>query len=162
MLRKPRILLTLPLLSLLAACGVFGGGDGGPKTPSLGNRTPILSRVTQVVEADESLANTPVVLPAQAPTAEWPQPGGNAAKAPGHAALSAAPAQVWSVQVAGSTSRRRLALASTGPLPGITAAARDPGRGAAATRRIRPPTDGWRQSQRSTRARGRPCRCRSA
>jgi len=109
MLRKPRILLTLPLLSLLAACGIFGGGDDGPRTPTVGNRTPILSRVSQVVEADESLANTPVVLPAQAPTAEWPQPGGNAAKVSGHAALSAAPARVWSVQIAGSTKRRRLA-----------------------------------------------------
>ncbi|WP_347303387.1 PQQ-binding-like beta-propeller repeat protein [Croceibacterium sp. TMG7-5b_MA50] len=108
MLRNTRTLLALPLLSLLAACGIFGGDDG-PRTPTVGNRTPILSRVSQVVEADEALAGTPVVLPAQAPTPDWPQPGGNAAKSPGHAALSAAPTRVWDVQIAGSTNRRRLA-----------------------------------------------------
>jgi len=106
---RTRTILALPLLSLLAACSIFGGGDDKPGTPTVGNRTPILSRIAQVVEADPTLATVPLVLPPQQPNAEWAQNGGNAAKAAGHAALSAVPARAWSVEIAGSSSRRRLA-----------------------------------------------------
>src|SRR5690606_13040626 len=43
--------------------------------------------------------------------ADWPQAGGNAAKAPGHATLSATPTRAWTATIQGSNPRRRLASA---------------------------------------------------
>src|SRR5690606_25871389 len=43
--------------------------------------------------------------------ADWPQAGGNAAKAPGHVTLAAAPSRVWTANIQGNNSRRRLASA---------------------------------------------------
>ncbi len=108
--RRSRLLLTLPLCAALAACGALGGGDK-PSTPTVGNRTPILSRISSAVEADPALADTALVLPPARANAEWPQAGGNAAKAAGHVALSPAPSRVWSANIAGSDKRRRLAAA---------------------------------------------------
>lgn len=98
------------VLAALAGCGVFGGKDK-PTTPTVGNRTPVLSRIATDIRPDEALANVAVVLPPEAVNAEWPQAGGNAAKAPGHLALSAAPQQLWTTQIAGTSARRRLAAA---------------------------------------------------
>ncbi|HYC80747.1 MAG TPA: PQQ-binding-like beta-propeller repeat protein [Croceibacterium sp.] len=106
--------LALPLLAAgLAACGTLGiGGDGkDPSTPTIGNRTPILSRVDNDVKADPALAAVAVVLPPAQENADWPQAGGNAAKAAGHLMLSAAPARAWTASIAGNSSRRRLAAA---------------------------------------------------
>ena len=97
------------LLLALAGCGVFGGDDDGPKTPTVGNRQPILSRIATAVEADATLASVNVVVPAPRDNAEWPQAGGNAAKSSGHVALAAAPQRVWSADIAGSSNKRRLA-----------------------------------------------------
>jgi outer membrane protein assembly factor BamB len=108
--RRSRLLLTLPLCAALAACGVFGGNDK-PATPTVGNRTPILSRISSAVEVDPDLAGTPIVLPPAQTNAEWPQAGGNAAKAAGHSELSAAPSRAWTAEIAGSDPRRRLAAA---------------------------------------------------
>jgi len=94
----------------LAACGVFGGEDTR-STPTVGNRTPILSRVATEIVPDPSLASVPVTLPVPVATADWPQAGGNAAKAPGHVTLSASPSRVWTAQVDGATKTRRLAAA---------------------------------------------------
>lgn len=102
-------LLTLAVASL-SACGVLGGKSKGPKTPVVGKRVSILS-TDKTVEADATLAATPVVLPEPSVNAEWAQPGGNAAKLIGHVALSAAPRMVWSTSIAGSSSRARLAAA---------------------------------------------------
>ena len=100
----------LPALALaLAGCGIFSGDGDDDKTPTIGNRTPILSRIAQVVTADESLAGTAVVLPPAQANTEWVQAGGNAAKNIGHVALGAAPTQAWSAQIAGATKTRRLA-----------------------------------------------------
>ena len=95
----------------LAGCSVFGGGDGGPKTPTVGNRTPILSRIATNIEVDPELANLQVVVPAPRENAEWPQAAGNAAKSPGHVALADAPQRAWTAQIAGSSNKRRLAAA---------------------------------------------------
>jgi len=107
----PRRLMLVPMALLaLSGCSIFKG-DGAPETPTSRNRTPILSRIATEIVADPQLASTAVVLPpAQANTA-WAQPGGNAAKVPGHLALAAAPTRVWSARIAGATSRRRLAAA---------------------------------------------------
>ena len=50
------------MAALLAGCGILGGSDK-PKTPTLGNRTPILSNIATEVTADPSLASVAVVLP---------------------------------------------------------------------------------------------------
>ncbi len=95
----------------LGGCGVLGGGDGDPRTPTIGNRQPILSRIATRIEPDPQLAGVTVTVPAARTNPDWPQAGGNAANSPGHVALSAAPQRAWSGQIAGSSNRRRLAAA---------------------------------------------------
>ncbi|RDC60400.1 Outer membrane protein assembly factor BamB [Alteripontixanthobacter maritimus] len=94
----------------LAACngGIFGGSADKNKTPTVGNRVPILSRVSTDAAVDPSLAGVAVVLPPARLNAEWAQSGGTAGKAPGHVALAAQPVKAWSNSIAGSTNRRRL------------------------------------------------------
>lgn len=104
---------TCALLAVsLAGCagGLFGGGDK-KKTPTVGDRVPILSRIESGAKVDPALAAVTVALPAAVANAEWAQPGGSASKSAGHFALSATPQQVWTAQVAGSTNRARLAAA---------------------------------------------------
>lgn len=106
--------LSLPLLlAALGACSTLGigGGEKDTGTPTIGNRTPILSRIANEVKADPTLADVSVVLPPAQTNAEWPQVGGNAAKAPGHVTLGAAPARVWTANIQGTNPRRRLASA---------------------------------------------------
>ncbi len=112
-----RPLLRLPALALvlagLAACGTIGlGGDGDKnRTPTIGNRTPILSRIANEVRADPTLASVAVVLPPPQVNSDWAQPGGNAAKSAGHLALGDAPTRLWTAGVSGASSTRRLATA---------------------------------------------------
>jgi outer membrane protein assembly factor BamB len=91
----------------LSGCGVLGGGDK-KDTPTIGNRIDILGTEADT-KVDANLAGISVILPPAATNANWAQPGGNAAKAPGHLTLSDAPAQVWSAQIAGASNRVRLA-----------------------------------------------------
>ena len=98
------------LAALLGGCSVFGGKDG-PKTPTIGNRQPILSQIAQTVSADPALANVPVVLPAAQVNTDWTQAGGNASKSTGHLALSDAPLRAWSASIPGTSKRERLAAA---------------------------------------------------
>jgi len=112
--RRPQLgrLIALPLLLAgLAACSVIGGGNKKPSTPTVGNRTPILSRIASEVKPDPALASVAVVLPAAQQNADWPQAGGNAAKALGHLALSNAPVRAWTATIPGSSTKRRLAAA---------------------------------------------------
>lgn len=90
--------------------GLFGGGKD-KTTPTIGNRTPILSRIESGAEVDPALAAISVVLPPQRANPEWAQAGGAASKSYGHLALAENPTKVWSTQIAGSTNRRRLAAA---------------------------------------------------
>ena len=106
-----RCLILPVVLAGLGACSVIGGGDDDPVTPTIGNRTPILSRISNEVEADPALASVTVVLPPAQENADWPQAGGNAAKAPGHLSLAAAPTRAWTANIPGSSPRRRLAAA---------------------------------------------------
>lgn len=107
-----RIAAGLTLALSLAACsgGLFGGGDK-KKTPTVGNRVPILSRIESGAKVDPTIAAIPVTLPAAQANAEWTQTGGSASKAAGHFALGAAPQRAWTAQIAGSTQRARLASA---------------------------------------------------
>ncbi|MGV3554967.1 MAG: PQQ-binding-like beta-propeller repeat protein [Croceibacterium sp.] len=98
------------LAALLGGCSVFGGKDD-PKTPTIGNRQPILSQIAQTVTADPALANVAVVLPAAQVNAEWTQAGGNASKSTGHLALANAPLRAWSATIPGTSKRERLAAA---------------------------------------------------
>jgi outer membrane protein assembly factor BamB len=108
-----RVLMLPFLVAGLAGCGTLGiGGEKKDKgTPTVGNRQPILSRIAGEVKADPALASVSVVLPPARTNAEWPQAGGNAAKAPGHLTLGATPAQAWTARIPGSNPRRRLASA---------------------------------------------------
>ena len=93
-------------LVALAGCGIFKGG--GKKTPTIGNRVPILVS-ENAIEADKTIADVQVLLPAPAPNDSWTQPGGNAAKSMGQLALAATPARAWTAQINGGSDRERLA-----------------------------------------------------
>jgi outer membrane protein assembly factor BamB len=103
-----RITIAAVLLLSLGGCGIFKGGDKGPKTPLLGNRVPILTYESDA-ELDPGLADTPVVVPPQEVNTVWSQPGGNERKSMGHPALGTALARAWSVTVAGGSKKVRLA-----------------------------------------------------
>lgn len=102
----PPLLLVLALS--LSGCGIFGG-KGKPTTPTVGNRVPILSRIESSAKADPALRDVAVVLPPAEVNPEWPQAGNTANKSYGNLALAAVPQRLWSVSIAGSSSRRRLA-----------------------------------------------------
>jgi outer membrane protein assembly factor BamB len=87
--------------------GLFGGGD--KTTPTVGNRTPILSRIERGTSVDPALAGVSVVLPPARVNEAWPQVGGSASKSYGHLALAETPTRRWSAEIAGSNERRRLA-----------------------------------------------------
>src|SRR3712207_959857 len=88
-----RVIMAVAALGLLGGCGILGGKDK-PKTPTVGNRIPVLA-AQQAVEVDPSLADMPIVLPEAVANADWPQPGGNPAKALGHVAIGNALARAW-------------------------------------------------------------------
>jgi outer membrane protein assembly factor BamB len=96
-------------LMALSACGIFKGG-GPKKTPTVGQRVPILASETGV-EADPTLAGIAIQLPAAAVNEAWAQPGGSAAKSNGHLALGASFARAWTATINGGSNRERLGAA---------------------------------------------------
>ena len=109
-MRKSRYGLYAALIALpLAGCGVLKG-DGGPKTPTIGDRVSILSNDNSV-KVDPITAEIAVVLPEPAVNAAWSQSGGNASKSMGHPALAATRSKLWQANIAGSTNKQRLAAA---------------------------------------------------
>ncbi len=100
--------LALVLAIALAGCGALGGKDK-PKTPTLGNRIPILSRVDTGAKVDPQLANVSVIVPPAAANPDWPQAGGTASKSYGNLELAANPGRSWTAQAAGSNKKQRLA-----------------------------------------------------
>jgi outer membrane protein assembly factor BamB len=107
-MRKSRYGLYAALIALpLAGCGVLKG-DGGPKTPTVGDRVSILSNDNSV-KVDPATADIAVVLPEPAANAAWAQSGGNASKSMGHPALAATRSKLWQANIAGSTNKQRLA-----------------------------------------------------
>lgn len=106
---KLKILTTALIALPLAACGAFKG-DGGPRTPTVGERVSILSNDNSI-KVDPATAGIAVVLPEPVVNAAWAQSGGNASKSMGHPALGAARSQVWQADIAGGTNKQRLASA---------------------------------------------------
>ncbi len=105
-----RLILALTAASLVSGCGVFNK-DNKPKTPTIGERIPVLSAET-AIEVDPALAGISVILPPAVTNADWTQPGGNAAKSVGHLALGTAVGQAWRASIGeGSGPRARLAAA---------------------------------------------------
>nr|WP_232512711.1 MULTISPECIES: PQQ-binding-like beta-propeller repeat protein [Novosphingobium] len=92
----------------LSGCKLFGSKEG-PKTPTVGERVPILSRIESGAKVDPTLGAVSVILPPETVNAEWAQAGGTASKAYGHLSLSATPSRVWTANVEGSSQRQRLA-----------------------------------------------------
>ncbi|MEY2942845.1 MAG: hypothetical protein RLY97_859 [Pseudomonadota bacterium] len=107
------LMLTATLLAAvsLSGCSVLGKKDKVASTPTLGNRIPILSRIESGAKVDSDLSQVAVILPPATENADWAQPGGTANKSYGHLALAAAPSRAWSVGIAGSSSKQRLAAA---------------------------------------------------
>jgi glucose dehydrogenase len=103
--------LSLLLLACLAGCGTIGLKKDRPATPTVGNRTPILSRISSELRPDPTLAGVSVIVPPAQANADWPQAGGSATKAMGHLALGATPTRAWTAQIAGDGNARRLAAA---------------------------------------------------
>jgi outer membrane protein assembly factor BamB len=130
--RKPNsltpIFLAIAALPVLSSCGVVksvAGGTPDKATPTVGNRIDIMGTETITTE-DPSLANLAVVLPPAAVNLDWAQPGGDAAKAPGHVQLATTIAPIWSANIAPGSSRARLAstpVVSDGRLYAIDTAA---------------------------------------
>ena len=92
-----------------SGCSIFNKGP--KKTPVLGNRVAVLTGESGA-EVDPALAAVPMNLPAPVQNGEWAQPGGNAQKALGHAALGDTLSRAFSVSIGQGTSlRARLAAA---------------------------------------------------
>lgn len=101
-----RLAVAATAVASLGGCGVLKGGD--KRTPVVGQRVPILVSENDIIP-DRALAQVEVIVPEAVANDAWSQPGGNAAKSMGHLALGAAPAKVWSAQIAGGSKRERLA-----------------------------------------------------
>jgi outer membrane protein assembly factor BamB len=108
MLRHGTILAAIAVAGLALSGCSHGGRKNAPKTPVFGDRTSILGG-TDVAKADEILGQTPVILPDPVENADWPQSGGNAAKAIGSVALGAGTKRVWTADIAGGSPRGKLA-----------------------------------------------------
>jgi outer membrane protein assembly factor BamB len=108
-LARTRNAALVALLAIgLAGCGVFGG-KGGPKTPTVGNRVPILSRIESGAKVDPTLASVAVVMPPEETNSDWPQAGNTANKSYGHLALAPSPGRIWTASISGSSAKQRLA-----------------------------------------------------
>jgi outer membrane protein assembly factor BamB len=108
MIYKNRAVLALAALLALSACGVFKGGK--KKTPTLGDRVPILVAESEAT-ADKTLADVQVLLPPPEANDAWAQPGGNASKSMGQLALGATLSRAWTASIDGGSNRQRLAAA---------------------------------------------------
>jgi outer membrane protein assembly factor BamB len=107
---KKTIAAPVMIAAMLAVsgCGIFKGG--GKKTPTIGNRVPILVSENDA-EVDKTLADVQVTLPAPTVNEAWAQPGGSPSKAMGHLALGESPVRLWSATIDGGSNRQRLGAA---------------------------------------------------
>lgn len=105
MQKRPLGLILIAAL-MVSSCGVFK--SKGPKTPTLGERIPVLNYESRAI-AEPELADLTVVLPPAETNAEWAQPGGTAAKSGGHLTMPETLTRGWSASIgSGSTGTRRL------------------------------------------------------
>ncbi|MEP0191397.1 MAG: PQQ-binding-like beta-propeller repeat protein [Erythrobacter sp.] len=98
-------------LSALAILVTGCAGEGAKTTPTIGERTPILSRIESGTVVDPSLAGVSVVLPPAVTNPEWAQVGGSASKSYGHLALAENLTKAWSAKVQGPSNSTRLGAA---------------------------------------------------
>jgi outer membrane protein assembly factor BamB len=98
----------IALALVLGGCSHGGSEKKRPRTPVFGQRTSILSGA-EVVNADETLAATPVLLPDPVDNADWPQSGGDASKSLGGVTLGDATKVVWRAQISGGGPLGKLA-----------------------------------------------------
>lgn len=104
----PRRAALLGAATLLAGCETIDGIFGTRKVPLPGERRSVL-RSDPTLAPDAGLDGAAVALPPAEPLAEWPQVGGPANHAAGHAALSEAPRLAWRASVgSGSGYRQRI------------------------------------------------------
>ncbi len=101
--------IALAALMGLSACGIFKGG-GPKKTPTVGNRVPILVAENSA-EVDKTLDGVQVLLPPATVNTAWTQPGGDSSKAMGHLALGGSPSRLWTATIDGGSNRQRLGAA---------------------------------------------------
>jgi outer membrane protein assembly factor BamB len=92
--------LLLGAAGLLAACDTIDDLVSNRPAPLPGTRLPVLAPVP-TLGADAGLAGRTVSLPPPAPIAQWPQPGGSAAHAPGHVALGPNLREAWRASLGG-------------------------------------------------------------
>lgn len=105
-MRRSLIAVALLPALVLGGCGIFKGGK--VKTPTVGERVPVLDFETRV-EAETELADLAVRLPPPVANADWTQPGGSPSKSLGHLSLPDTLNLAWSVPVGrGSDATRRL------------------------------------------------------
>ncbi len=102
--------VTVAIAALLAGCSAVGGKHK-PATPTVGNRIPVLSHVSNDVSPDPTLASVTVVLPPPQLNAEWGTAGGSESKSLGHLQLGDAPQPLWTASIAGTKPKARLAAA---------------------------------------------------
>jgi outer membrane protein assembly factor BamB len=104
--------LVLVAAMALAGCSILKPSKG-PKTPTIGERIPVLNFETRAV-AEPELKDLTIVLPPAEVNADWAQSGGSAAKANGHLVLSDTMSRAWTASIgAGSSATRRL---NAGPI----------------------------------------------
>ncbi|AEH62819.1 PQQ-like beta-propeller repeat protein [Zymomonas mobilis] len=90
----------------VASCNM--AKENKPKTPLIGERTPILM-TENGVEIDSGLASVPVTVPDAFLNDTWEQPGGNAEKSMGHLELGKATKRLWQAHIGGGSTRARMA-----------------------------------------------------
>ena len=108
MMKSLKTSIAIAVVVALSGCGAFKGGP--KKTPTLGNRVPILVSESGA-EADKTISDVQVLLPPPSPNGDWAQPGGNAAKSLGHVTLGGSLTRQWSASIDGGSVRQRLAAA---------------------------------------------------
>jgi len=104
-----RIAILIAAALAASGCGIFK--KGGPKTPVLGERIPVLT--TEIdVQVDPAAKALPFSLPPAVANSVWSQSGGNATKSMGQLALGASLQPAFTVQAGrGSSVGARLAAA---------------------------------------------------
>lgn len=103
-----RLAIGLIALSLLGGCAFLKGGHDKAKTPTLGERIPVLSPENSLA-VDPALADVAIALPPATVNPDWLTAGGNTAHSMGNVALGATLAPAWSVSIGeGSGPKARL------------------------------------------------------
>ena len=109
MTSKKHVRIALMICAALAASGCGILNKKPRKTPTVGERIPVLTSEGDV-QVDSATAALPMALPPAVANTEWTQSGGNAAKSVGHVALGTALAPAFTVQAGrGSSLTARLA-----------------------------------------------------